>query len=110
MRSALGILLLLLVITTPDAPRTAEEAAPMAQQEVPPAEADDEELEEFVPSEEISADNLEKWLKFVRPSEEELAWQKIRWHRELEDAAAEARKLQRPILLWTMNGHPCGET
>ena len=59
---------------------------------------------------EISADNLEQWLKFIRPGEGELAWQTIRWHRELEDAAAEARKLQRPILLWTMNGHPCGET
>lgn len=58
----------------------------------------------------ISGENLEKWLKFVRPSAEESAWQRIRWHGELEDAAAEAKKLQRPILLWTMNGHPCGET
>ena len=58
----------------------------------------------------ISAENLGEWLEFVRPSEEEQAWQKIRWHGELEDAAKEAAKLQRPILLWTMNGHPCGET
>lgn len=58
----------------------------------------------------ITEKNLEKWLSFVRPNEAELAWQKVRWHGELEDAAAEAMKLQRPVLLWTMNGHPCGET
>lgn len=58
----------------------------------------------------INEKNLNEWLQFIRPSGEELSWQKIRWHGELEDAAAEARKLQRPILLWTMNGHPCGET
>ena len=50
------------------------------------------------------------WLGFIRPSEEELKWRKVRWHKSLSEAAAKAGKLQRPILLWTMNGHPCGET
>lgn len=59
---------------------------------------------------EITEANLGKWLAFIRPSEAELAWKKVRWHGELEEAAAEAKKLQRPVLLWTMNGHPCGET
>ena len=54
--------------------------------------------------------SFRKWQTFIRPTAAELKWRDIRWHTELEDAAAEARRLQRPILLWTMNGHPCGET
>jgi len=59
---------------------------------------------------EITDANLDKWIKFIRPSDEELGWRKVRWHSSLSEAAAEAKKLQRPILLWAMNGHPCGET
>jgi hypothetical protein len=62
------------------------------------------------PTQKLSSENYRKHIEFVRPTEKELAWQKVRWHTELEDAAREAKKLQRPILLWTMNGHPCGET
>ena len=62
------------------------------------------------PAPELNDDNLDRWLAFIRPSEDDLKWRRMRWHRELEDAAKEAEKLHRPILLWTMNGHPCGET
>ena len=62
------------------------------------------------PTPEITDANLDKWLAFLRPSDEELAWRKVRWHHSLSEAAEEAKKLQRPILLWAMNGHPCGET
>lgn len=51
-----------------------------------------------------------RWLTFIRPTRQELKWKNIRWHKSLSQAAAEARRLRRPILLWTMNGHPCGET
>jgi len=51
-----------------------------------------------------------EWLTFIRPREDELGWREIRWHKSLSEAAKEARQLQRPILLWAMNGHPCGET
>jgi len=51
-----------------------------------------------------------QWLAFIRSSTEELKWRKVRWHKSLSEAAREARQLQRPLLLWTMNGHPCGET
>ncbi|YCM43459.1 hypothetical protein V2O64_19305 [Verrucomicrobiaceae bacterium 227] len=54
--------------------------------------------------------NLDKWIQFIRPSEEELGWRAVRWHSSLSEAAEEAKALQRPILLWAMNGHPCGET
>lgn len=58
----------------------------------------------------VKDENLEKWVTFLQPTEEDLTWRKIRWHNNLADAEREARKLQRPILLWTMNGNPCGET
>jgi hypothetical protein len=63
------------------------------------------------PAPELTDDNLQKWLTFIRPSEQELSWRtNIRWHNNLATAQEEARRLKRPILLWTMNGNPCGET
>ncbi|NNE90662.1 MAG: hypothetical protein HKN23_03360 [Verrucomicrobiales bacterium] len=62
------------------------------------------------PAPEITEANLDEWMTFLRPSDEELGWRKVRWHHDLSEAAAEAKRLQRPILLWAMNGHPCGET
>lgn len=59
---------------------------------------------------EVTAGNLDEWIQFIRPSAEELGWQAVRWHSSLSEAAEEAKALQRPILLWAMNGHPCGET
>lgn len=59
---------------------------------------------------ELSNTNLDEWIQFIRPSTEELGWRAVRWHRSLSEAAEEAKALQRPILLWAMNGHPCGET
>lgn len=58
----------------------------------------------------LTNDNLGEWIDFIRPSTEELGWRAVRWHRRLAEAAEEAEKLNRPILLWAMNGHPCGET
>jgi hypothetical protein len=62
------------------------------------------------PAPELTDATFAQWSKHIRPSEKQLKWRKIRWHTELEDAAAEAKRLNRPLLLWTMNGHPCGET
>lgn len=59
---------------------------------------------------ELTEANLDEWIQFIRPSTEELGWRAIRWHSSLSEAAEEAEALQRPILLWAMNGHPCGET
>lgn len=54
--------------------------------------------------------NFQQWSDYLWPTDEDLKWQKIRWHKSLSIAAKEAKELNRPILLWTMNGHPCGET
>ena len=62
------------------------------------------------PAPDLTERSYGKWLEFIRPSEDELRWREVRWHKSLSEAAKEARELQRPILLWAMNGHPCGET
>lgn len=49
-------------------------------------------------------------LEFILPSAEDAKWEQLGWRTELFAAAQEARALQRPILLWAMNGHPCGLT
>jgi len=37
-------------------------------------------------------------------------WETIPWQPELGPAIAEARKQDKPILLWMMNGNPVGMT
>ena len=54
--------------------------------------------------------NLKQWMEFVVPTPEDAAWERLGWRVELASAAAEAKALQRPVLLWAMNGHPCGLT
>ena len=56
----------------------------------------------------LEVDDL--WVEFILPSAEDAAWEKLGWRTELHAAAAEARALQRPVLLWAMPGHPCGLT
>ena len=54
--------------------------------------------------------NFERWLRFIRPADHELAYERIGWRNRFWPAVEEARELGRPILLWTMNGHPLGCT
>lgn len=51
-----------------------------------------------------------RWLAAIEPNATELAYQAIPWRNEFWPAVQEARALGRPILLWTMNGHPLGCT
>ncbi len=59
---------------------------------------------------ELNDQSFRKWIDFVRPGAEESKWRQAGWRTSLWPAALEARELQRPLLLWTMNGHPCGHT
>ena len=43
-------------------------------------------------------------------SKQESSWREIPWRPNLGEAIIEARKKKKPILLWMMNGHPCGMT
>ena len=61
-------------------------------------------------SQEPSADNWREWLTFVQPAEQEQAYREIGWRNSFWPAVQEARELGRPILFWTMNGHPLGCT
>ena len=40
----------------------------------------------------------------------ETHWKEIPWRPNFGEAIEEARKADKPILLWMMNGHPCGMT
>ena len=59
---------------------------------------------------EPNASNYERWLKFIKPDAQEQAYKEIDWRNHFWTAVQEAKKLGRPILLWTMNGHPLGCT
>lgn len=57
-----------------------------------------------------SADWLDHWAEFIRPSADELRYESIGWRNQFWPAVQLAKELGRPILLWTMNGHPLGCT
>ena len=41
---------------------------------------------------------------------QESHWQQIEWHPDLGEGIRVACEAGNPILLWMMNGHPCGMT
>jgi hypothetical protein len=57
-----------------------------------------------------SARTLTSWMSAIEPDDVESAFRSIPWRNDLAPAMAEAKALGRPILLWTMNGHPLGCT
>ena len=64
-----------------------------------------------VPQEvEPTAANFKQWLTFIQPDAKEQAYKEIPWRNHFWTAVQEAKELGRPILLWTMNGHPLGCT
>lgn len=64
----------------------------------------------FAMGEVLNEANFSEWMESVRPTAEEEGWKKIPWRNGFMEAVAEAKELDRPVLLWTMNGNPCGET
>src|SRR5262245_43784378 len=45
---------------------------------------------------------------YILPKREELRWQQIPWRPTWADALAAAKKDNKPIYVWAMNGHPRG--
>ena len=49
-------------------------------------------------------------LKALQKLPVETHWKEIPWRPNFSEAIEDARKEDKPILLWMMNGHPCGMT
>ncbi len=61
-------------------------------------------------TEELTEATYAKWRDHVLPRQWELAYQKIPWRPSFWQAVIEAQEKDKPILLWTMNGHPLCNT
>jgi hypothetical protein len=57
-----------------------------------------------------TAQNFAAWREFILPDARETSWRTIGWRPTAEAGFREAQRLGRPVLLWTMNGHPLGCT
>ena len=58
----------------------------------------------------LTLETLEIWHNFIQPDGDEVRWQDIPWRASLWQAVVDAQAQRRPVLLWTMNGHPMGCT
>ena len=54
--------------------------------------------------------NVDVWREHILPAPDELAWAKIAWLTTFQDGILKAEEANKPLLLWTMNGHPLGCT
>jgi hypothetical protein len=61
-------------------------------------------------TEELTEANYTTWRDHVLPRQWELAYQRIPWRASFWEAVIEAQEKDKPILLWTMNGHPLCNT
>ena len=59
---------------------------------------------------ELTESNFLQWRDHIQVSEAELSWQKLPWETSFHAGIAQAGKLNKPLLLWVMNGHPMGCT
>jgi hypothetical protein len=68
--------------------------------EVPPVAADID----------LSDENYTVWRDHILPDPSDLAWEQIPWLTTFKDGILAADAASKPLLLWTMNGHPLGCT
>ena len=66
--------------------------------------------DESYPDIELHQDNYAVWRDRILPAQEEMNWQQIPWLTTFRDGILAADREQKPLLLWTMNGHPLGNT
>ena len=59
---------------------------------------------------ELTDANYAKWRDHVLPRNWELSCRRIPWRTSFWEAVIEAQARDKPILLWTMNGHPLCNT
>jgi len=53
---------------------------------------------------------FERWRAFIHPKPDELSFERIDWHNSVWSGLAKAQREGKPLLIWIMNGHPCGLT
>jgi len=63
-----------------------------------------------IPIPELRAADLPVWRKHLRPTADELAWREIPWLSTFTEGVLAAAEQEKPLLFWTMNGHPLGCT
>ena len=56
------------------------------------------------------AQDFDAVAKRVLPETSEQVWQALEWQPTLWDGVIAAHTAKKPVLLWTMNGHPLGHT
>ena len=59
---------------------------------------------------ELNEENYDQIREALTCPKDESGWRDIQWRPNLGEAIIEAREKNKPILLWMMNGHPCGMT
>ena len=62
------------------------------------------------PDVELTQSNFVAWRDFVLPDAAELGFMEIPWLPTFKQAVLAADRDNKPVLLWTMNGHPLGCT
>ena len=63
-----------------------------------------------LPQVELSVEEADQWATFLQPSEAEKVWDSVDWRLSVWDAVVEAVDTGRPLLMFSMNGHPKGFT
>lgn len=58
----------------------------------------------------ITDRNFAQWFQFLVPKPQEMVWKQIPWRTSLWRATVEAQRVDRPVMLFLMNGHPLGTT
>ena len=58
----------------------------------------------------LNDDTFERWRDFIHPSAAELASDRIEWNTTLWAGLTRAQEMKKPLMIWIMNGHPCGLT
>jgi hypothetical protein len=58
----------------------------------------------------LNEENYTIWRDHILPNPSEMAWEQIPWLTTFKDGILAADAADKPLLLWTMNGHPLGCT
>jgi len=56
------------------------------------------------------AETFDAIVEHVLPDDSELAWSEIPWRPTLAMGMRDGARLEKPVLVWAMNGHPLGST